>query len=80
VANLVERQADRRLARRLRLLPSPVLPSAERNPDQRIQQDIYIFTTGVGGQTNNPAYGSSNTLLFGAAAAVLSVIAFGAIL
>ena len=50
------------------------------NPDQRIQQDIDIFTTGVGGQTNNPAYGSGNTLLFGAVAAVLSVIAFGAIL
>ena len=28
------------------------------NPDQRIQQDIDIFTTGVGGQPNNPAYGS----------------------
>ncbi|OBA95270.1 multidrug ABC transporter ATP-binding protein [Mycobacteriaceae bacterium 1482268.1] len=50
------------------------------NPDQRIQQDIDIFTTGVGGQTNNPAYGSGNTLLFGAVGAVLSVIAFGAIL
>jgi putative ATP-binding cassette transporter len=50
------------------------------NPDQRIQQDIDIFTTGVGGQPNNPAYGSSTTLLFGAVAAVLSVIAFGAIL
>ncbi|OBK78750.1 ABC transporter ATP-binding protein/permease [Mycobacterium sp. 1274761.0] len=50
------------------------------NPDQRIQQDIDIFTTGVGGQTNNPAYGSSSTLLFGAVGAVLSVIAFGAIL
>ena len=50
------------------------------NPDQRIQQDIDVFTTGVGGQPNNPAYGSSTTLLFGAVAAVLSVIAFGAIL
>lgn len=50
------------------------------NPDQRIQQDIDIFTTGVGGQPNNPAYGSGNSLLFGAVGAVLSVIAFGAIL
>jgi putative ATP-binding cassette transporter len=50
------------------------------NPDQRIQQDIDIFTTGVGGQPNNPAYGSGNTLLFGAVGAVLSVVAFGAIL
>ncbi len=47
------------------------------NPDQRIQQDIDIFTTGAGGQTNNPAYGSSSTLLFGAVAAVLSVVSFG---
>jgi vitamin B12/bleomycin/antimicrobial peptide transport system ATP-binding/permease protein len=50
------------------------------NPDQRIQQDIDIFTTGVGGQPNNPAYGSGHTLLFGAVTAVLSVISFGAIL
>ncbi len=50
------------------------------NPDQRIQQDIDIFTTGVGGQPNNPAYGSGNTLLFGAVGAVLSVVAFGTIL
>ena len=50
------------------------------NPDQRIQQDIDIFTTGVGGQTNNPAYGSSSTLLFGAVDALLSVVSFGAIL
>ncbi len=33
------------------------------NPDQRIQQDIDIFTTGVGGQTNNPAYGSGQHLV-----------------
>ena len=43
------------------------------NPDQRIQQDIDIFTTGVGGQPNNPTYDSGHTLLFGAVAAVLSV-------
>lgn len=50
------------------------------NPDQRIQQDIDIFTTGVGGAPNNPAYGSSYTLLFGAVEALLSVASFGAIL
>lgn len=50
------------------------------NPDQRIQQDIDIFTTGVGGQPNNPAYDSGSTLLFGAVAAMLSVVSFGAIL
>jgi putative ATP-binding cassette transporter len=50
------------------------------NPDQRIQQDIDIFTTGVGGQPNNPAFGSGHTLLFGAIEALLSVFSFGAIL
>jgi putative ATP-binding cassette transporter len=50
------------------------------NPDQRIQQDIDIFTAGVGGQPNNPANHSGNTLLFGAVEAVLSVFSFGVIL
>lgn len=50
------------------------------NPDQRIQQDIDVFTAGVGGTTNNPIYNSSNTLLFGAVEAVLSVLSFGPIL
>ncbi|BBX16472.1 multidrug ABC transporter ATP-binding protein [Mycolicibacterium duvalii] len=50
------------------------------NPDQRIQQDVDIFTTGVGGYQNNPNYTSSDTLLFGAVHAVLSVLSFGPIL
>ena len=50
------------------------------NPDQRIQQDIDIFTAGVGGQPNNPAYTSDHLLLFGAVEAVVSVFSFGAIL
>ena len=50
------------------------------NPDQRIQQDIDSFTTGVGGDTNNPIFNSGSTLLFGAVEAVLSVLSFGAIL
>mgnify|MGYP005815769461 CR=1 FL=1 len=50
------------------------------NPDQRIQQDVDVFTTGVGGDPNNPIYNSGNTLLFGAVEAVLSVLSFGAIL
>ena len=50
------------------------------NPDQRIQQDIDIFTAGVGGQPNNPANHSGNTLLFGAIESVLSVFSFGVIL
>ena len=50
------------------------------NPDQRIQQDIDSFTTGVGGDTNNPIFNAGNTLLFGAVEAVLSVLSFGVIL
>lgn len=50
------------------------------NPDQRIQQDIDIFTTGVGRQTNNPAYTSDRVLLFGAVQAALSTGAFSVIL
>jgi putative ATP-binding cassette transporter len=50
------------------------------NPDQRIQQDIDIFTTGYGPTPNQPSYGTGSVLLFGAVNAVLSVISFAAIL
>jgi vitamin B12/bleomycin/antimicrobial peptide transport system ATP-binding/permease protein len=50
------------------------------NPDQRIQQDIDIFTTGYGPTPNLPTYGSTTVLLFGAVNAVVSVISFAAIL
>jgi putative ATP-binding cassette transporter len=50
------------------------------NPDQRIQQDIDIFTAGVGGEANNPARTSDHLLLFGAVEAMVSVFSFGAIL
>lgn len=50
------------------------------NPDQRIQQDIDIFTAGVDGAPNKPANGTTDTLLFGAVNAVASVISFAAIL
>jgi putative ATP-binding cassette transporter len=50
------------------------------NPDQRIQSDIDIFTTGVGPFTNTPNYGSENTLLFGAISAITTMISFTAIL
>jgi putative ATP-binding cassette transporter len=50
------------------------------NPDQRIQQDIDIFTTGAGGNTNVPSISTGATLLFGAVNAVLSVVSFTAIL
>lgn len=50
------------------------------NPDQRIQQDIDIFTTGVGTTPNIPSYGTASTLLFGAVESVVSVVSFAAIL
>jgi vitamin B12/bleomycin/antimicrobial peptide transport system ATP-binding/permease protein len=50
------------------------------NPDQRIQQDIDIFTAGVGGEPNNPSRTSDHLLLFGAVEAMVSVFSFGAIL
>ncbi len=51
------------------------------NPDQRIQQDVDIFTTGAGGTTNIPSNGTAqHVLLFGAVHAVASVISFAAIL
>jgi vitamin B12/bleomycin/antimicrobial peptide transport system ATP-binding/permease protein len=50
------------------------------NPDQRIQQDVDVFTTGVGASANQPAYISTNALLFGAIEAVVSVASFTAIL
>ncbi|MCW2552518.1 MAG: ABC-type uncharacterized transport system, permease and ATPase component [Mycobacterium sp.] len=49
------------------------------NPDQRIQQDIDIVTTGTG-EPNTPSHGSNNTLLFGAVEAILSVASFGVIM
>ena len=50
------------------------------NPDQRIQQDIDIFTAGVGGLPNTPNNTSTATLLFGAVNAVVSMISFTMIL
>jgi putative ATP-binding cassette transporter len=50
------------------------------NPDQRIQQDVDIFTTGAGGTPNIPSNETANTLLFGAVRAVVAVVSFAAIL
>jgi vitamin B12/bleomycin/antimicrobial peptide transport system ATP-binding/permease protein len=50
------------------------------NPDQRIQQDIDMFTTGVGTGPNVPSYYSQTTLLFGAVESVVSVASFTVIL
>ena len=50
------------------------------NPDQRIQTDIDIFTTGVGPTPNTPNITTGSTLLFGAINAIASMISFTAIL
>jgi putative ATP-binding cassette transporter len=54
--------------------------SAVDNPDQRIQQDIDIFTTGVGTGPNHPTYYSQSLLLFGAVNSIVSVASFTVIL
>ena len=50
------------------------------NPDQRIQHDIDVFTTGIGPQTNTPTIQTSHTLLFGAVNSIVSVVSFTPIL
>ncbi|AKS34056.1 ABC transporter ATP-binding protein/permease [Mycolicibacterium goodii] len=50
------------------------------NPDQRIQTDIDIFTTGTGPETNTPTVATSQTLLFGSVYSIISVVAFTPIL
>ncbi|MGH3558936.1 MAG: ABC transporter ATP-binding protein/permease, partial [Mycobacterium sp.] len=50
------------------------------NPDQRIQQDIDVFTAGVGATPNVPSNGTGSTLLFGGVQSMLSVVSFTAIL
>ena len=50
------------------------------NPDQRIQQDIDIFTTGYGPTPNIAVLRHGDVLLFGAVNSVVSVISFAAIL
>src|SRR5690242_3141571 len=50
------------------------------NPDQHIQQDIDVFTTGTGPETNTPTVGTAQTLVFGSVNAVVSVVAFTPIL
>ncbi|MBS9532676.1 ABC transporter ATP-binding protein/permease [Mycobacterium sp. M1] len=50
------------------------------NPDQRIQQDIDIFTAGNGAAPNAPANGTGSILIFAAVESVVSVVSFAAIL
>ena len=46
------------------------------NPDQRIQHDVDVFTTGVGSPANTPTVGTGSILLFGAISSVCTVVAF----
>lgn len=50
------------------------------NPDQRIQQDIDVFTTGIGSGPNLPTYYSTSILVFGAIESMVSVASFTVIL
>ena len=50
------------------------------SPDQRIQLDVDVFTTGMGGLPNQPQVSTGNTLLFGAIEAVSTVVSFVPIL
>jgi len=46
------------------------------NPDQRIQQDVDVFTTGAGASVNSPTIGTGSILVFGAISSVCTVVAF----
>jgi putative ATP-binding cassette transporter len=50
------------------------------NSDQRIQQDIDVFTAGVGTGPNVPTYYTTSIVLFGAVEALVSVASFTVIL
>jgi vitamin B12/bleomycin/antimicrobial peptide transport system ATP-binding/permease protein len=50
------------------------------NPDQRLQLDVDIFTTGTGGNPNTPTVGTGSMLVFGAVSSVATVFAFVPIL
>jgi putative ATP-binding cassette transporter len=50
------------------------------NPDQRIQQDVDVFTTGVGTGPNVPTYYTNSIVAFGAIESLVSVASFTVIL
>jgi vitamin B12/bleomycin/antimicrobial peptide transport system ATP-binding/permease protein len=74
-ARLMGRWLDRRAYYRARF----VAPGVD-NPDQRIQQDIDVFTTGVGTGPNVPTYYARSMLVFGAVESIVSVVSFTVIL
>ena len=50
------------------------------NPDQRIQQDIDVFTTGTGPETNTPTVGTSHDAAVRRGYSIVSVVSFTPIL
>ncbi len=76
---LTARITGRWLTRRAYYRARFVEPGVD-NPDQRIQQDIDIFTTGVGTGPNVPTYYAQSMLIFGAVESVVSVASFTVIL
>ena len=80
LAGLADRPADLRLARRPRLLPQPVHRPDIDNPDQRIQQDIDIFTAGVGSSPNTPIVRHLQHAGVRRGQSVVTVVSFAAIL
>ena len=76
---LTARLMGRWLGRRAYYRARFVEPGVD-NPDQRIQQDIDVFTTGVGTGPNVPTYYARSMLVFGAVESVVSVVSFTVIL
>ena len=80
MANLVEPALHRRLARRLRVLPRPVLAPADRQPGPAHPAGHRHLHRGRRQRAEQPGLHLGAPLLFGAVEAVLSVFSFGAIL
>jgi vitamin B12/bleomycin/antimicrobial peptide transport system ATP-binding/permease protein len=76
---LTARLTGRWLTRRAYYRQRFIEPGVD-NPDQRIQQDIDVFTTGVGTGPNVPTYYARSMLVFGAVESVVSVVSFTVIL
>ena len=80
LAHLIHRQADRRLAGRSRLLPGPVHGTNTDNPDQRIQLDVDVFTTGGWPAQPTPGKHRQYAAVPGPSRAVSTVVSFVPIL
>ncbi|HEX7323000.1 MAG TPA: ABC transporter ATP-binding protein/permease, partial [Mycobacterium sp.] len=79
-AHFVGHSVDNEIDRVVGDAAGTAIEGAIDNPDQRIQQDIDIFTAGNGASPNMPVNGTGSTLLFGAVQSMVSVVSFAAIL